>query len=348
MADPTANMTTNDLKYWRAVQAWKAKRLHSAPREIEPGSWRARAASATGTLREKAGAVAERVPQSERIGEFVGRAFEGASEAGARAGAASVRTDAVVKAYRKKDYEIGELGDIKRLDVADIQRVKPRLDLAYIAGSAAQGAGTGFLASGGTILAAGGAVGTGGVAAAPGAGAVVSAIAIDAAAGIITANRAVAHVAAYYGYDLDDPAERVLALGVLSMGLAGDAGKLVAYQQFNGIVQALARRQAWQQLSKNQVAQVVSAVYRALGMTLTKKKLATAVPVLGIAVGAGLNARTLARVIDDAEHAYMERFLRDKYDLPIDDADLATSGGVIDVVDAEIVEEDDSSATGRG
>ncbi|WP_433803400.1 EcsC family protein [Actinomycetospora sp. CA-084318] len=341
MTDPTAGMTAEDRKYWQAVQTWKARRLRAAPREIEPGSWRARAASATTAVREKAGAAVERIPQSERIGEFVGRAFEGASEAGARAGAASVRVEAVLKAYRKKDYEVDRLADIRRLEVTDVQRVKPRLDLAYIAGSAAQGAGTGFLASGGTMIAAGGAVGTGGVAAAPGAGAVVSAMAIDAAAGIITANRAVAHVAAYYGYDLDDPAERVLALGVLSMGLASDAGKLVAYQQFNGIVQALARRQAWQQLSKNQVAQVVGAVYKALGMTLTKKKLATAVPVIGVAVGAGLNARTLARVVDDAEHAYMERFLREKYGLAIDAEDLATSGGVIDAVDAEIVDESD-------
>jgi hypothetical protein len=33
-------------------------------------------------------------------------------------------------------------------------------------------------------------------------------------------NRAVAHVAAYYGYDVDKPDERLFALAVLGMGTA--------------------------------------------------------------------------------------------------------------------------------
>ena len=228
---------------------------------------------------------------------------------------------------------------MRKLEVGDIHTVKPRLDLAYITGSALQGAGTGLLASGGTMIAAGGAVGTGGVAAAPGVGAVVSAMAADAAAGIVTSNRAVGHVAAYYGYDIDDPAERVFALGVLSMGLAEDASKLVAYRELNKIVQALARKQTWKQLSSNQVTQVVRAVYGALGMRLTQRKLAQAVPVIGIVVGAGLNARALARVVDDAEHLYLERFLREKYGIPVEVDDEELQGGLVEIIDAEIVQE---------
>ena len=165
-------------------------------------------------------------------------------------------------------------------------------------------------------------------------------MAADAAATIVASNRAVAHVAAYYGYDIDDPGERVFALGALSMGLAEDAGKLAAYRELNKIVQALARRQTWKQLSSNQVTRVVQAVYASLGMRLTQRKLAQAVPVVGIVIGAGLNARALARVVDDAEHLYLERFLRERYGLPVEADDEGSESALIDIVDAEIVEEE--------
>lgn len=335
----SSGMTPDDQRYWDAVEAWKAKRLHSTPRELVPASWRAAVSRASSKTREGAGTAAQKIPNADKFAELLSQALRGLTDAGARAGAASVRTKAVLEGYRKRDFPVEELADIRKLECKDVQKVKPRLDIAYIAGSAAQGAGTGFLASGATTLAAVGAVGTGGVAAAPGVGVVVSAMAADAAANIVATNRAVAHIAAYYGYDVDDPAERIYALGVMNLGLAGDAGKLVAYRELNNIVQQLARQQAWKQLNKNGVARIVGAVYKVFGMSITKKKLAMAVPVVGVAIGAGLNARTLARVVDDAEHTYMERFLREKYGLPLIDDEGTADGELIDIIDAEIVEE---------
>ena len=37
-------------------------------------------------------------------------------------------------------------------------------------------------------------------------------------------------------------------------------------------------------------------------------------PVVGIAIGAGLNARLLSNLASDAEHPYRERCLREKHD----------------------------------
>lgn len=333
-------MSPEDARHWQAVQGWKAKRFSLTTRRLLPEKWRARATGMSGQARERAGEAAGKLPGAERFGEFLAQALQGLTDAGARAGAATVRAEAVLKSYRKRGHDVAALADVRRLEVSDILAVKPRLDLAYIAGSAAQGAGTGLLASGGTMLAAGGGVGTGGAAAAPGVAAVVGAMAADAAATIVASNRAVAHVAAYYGYDIDDPGERVFALGALSMGLAEDAGKLAAYRELNKIVQALARRQTWKQLSSNQVTRVVQAVYASLGMRLTQRKLAQAVPVVGIVIGAGLNARALARVVDDAEHLYLERFLRERYGLPVEADDEGSESALIDIVDAEIVEEE--------
>lgn len=76
----------------------------------------------------------------------------------------------------------------------------------------------------------------------------------------------------HYGHDVGDPSGRVFALGALSVGLAEDAGKFVAYRELNSIVQALARRQTGKQLGKNEIANVVHGVYKALGMRVTQAR----------------------------------------------------------------------------
>lgn len=151
-------------------------------------------------------------------------------------------------------------------------------------------------------------------------------------------HRAVAHTAAYYGYDVDLPEERLFALSVLSMGTAAGAGKAAAYLEINKLVQALARRATWKELNKSVVAAVVQQVYTRLGLRLTQQKLGQAVPVIGVVLGAGLNARVMTSVIDDADHVYRERFLREKYALATT-ADVFSSAAGTDVVDlVDIVE----------
>ena len=121
------------------------------------------------------------------------------------------------------------------------------------------------------------------------------------------------------------------------------APEAAAYVQLNKLVQGLARRQAWKQLNRNAVTRVVSRVYAVLGMRLTQRKLAQAIPVAGIAIGAGLNARLLAKIVDDADHLYRERFLREKYGLEPEGDSRAADGDeavkVADIVDAEIEDE---------
>jgi hypothetical protein len=142
-------------------------------------------------------------------------------------------------------------------------------------------------------------------------------MAADAATVLLAANRAVAHIAAYYGYDVDAPGERLFALGVLSMGTASETGKAAAYIELNKVVQMLARRATWEQLNQSVVTGVVQKVFTRLGFRLTQRKLGQAVPVLGTAIGAGMNARVLLSVVDNAEHVYRERFLRERHGIPV-------------------------------
>lgn len=333
------DLPPQDAEAFEDVEDWKRRRLHAEPRHLVPSSWRERLRNVGVTARSRL----ENLPGADRFETLLLDALRGLTDLGARSAHASIRRDAILAAYRKRGHDVQSLEEIRRLNLSAITRVKPRLDLAYIAASSIEGAGAGFAVSGGQLLAAGGAVAGAGAGAAPGAGTVVAAMAVDAAAVLVAGHRAVAHIGAYYGYDVDEPEERLFALGVLGVGTAVDTtAKYAAYAELHRLVHALASRQGWQHLSANAITQVVARVYAKLGLRLTQRKLAQAVPVAGVVIGAGLNAKLLARIVDDAEHLYRERFLRERYGVthvevaPPDDSTIP----ITDIVDAEIVEDD--------
>ena len=99
----------------------------------------------------------------------------------------------------------------------------------------------------------------------------------------------------------------------------------------------LARRATWAQLNKNAVTQIVKAFYERFASRLTRKKLGQeqvgqAVPVVGIVIGARLNARLLSNLTSDAEHLYREWFLREEYSLKPIAVTVTTKGGVADPI----------------
>lgn len=251
---------------------------------------------------------------------------------------ATVREGAVLKAYRKRGHEVHALEHIATLELRDIDRTKPNLGLAYTATATAEGAAAGFGVSGGQIVALGGAVAGAGAGAAPGAGMIVGVMAADAAAVLVAASRAVAHTAAYYGYDLKDPDERLFALAVLSMGTAAGAGKAAAYIEINKLVQMLTRGATWKQLRGSVVTTVIEKVFTRLGYRITQRKLGQAVPIVGAIVGAGMNASLLSSVAEDADYIHRERFLRERYGIEPVVAEVTGDGETDVILIAEIVE----------
>lgn len=342
----TETMPPYDAGAWEGVHAWKQRRFGREGRRLLPQAVRERLDRARAAAKDRLDAL----PGADGFESAFVHALRGITDLGTRAARASVRRGAVVRAYQKRGFAVDSLYDIRSLQLHDIDRVKPRLDLAYIAASTVEGAGAGLAVSGGTLLATGGAALGAGAGAAPGVGTVVGALAADAAAVLITSHRAVAHIAAYYGYDVDDPQERLIALGVLGVGTA-DTGKAAAYLELNRLVQGLARRQTWQQLNRTGVTRIVQQVYAKLGTKLTQRKLAQALPVAGVVIGAGLNAKLLSRIADDAEQLYRERFLREKYGLSLDLTERGNAAeeavGFTDIIDAEVVAET-GAEDGRG
>ncbi|WP_169576254.1 EcsC family protein [Nocardioides halotolerans] len=346
-------MAPYDRRAWTEIERWRAKRLTARTRRVLPQKARDKISDLGHGAKERF----EALPGAADFEALFVKALGGLLDFGSRAAMATVREKAVLKGFRKHGHAVEELEDIAEVELRDIDKVKPNLALAYTATATVEGAAAGFMISGGEIVAAGGAVAGAGAGAAPGIGTVVGVMAGDAAAVLVAANRAVAHTAAYYGYNVDQPEERLFALAVLSMGTAAESGKAAAYIEINKLVQMLVRGATWDQLRQSVVTRVIEKVFTRLGFRITQRKLGQAVPVLGTVIGAGMNARLISSVIDDADHIYRERFLRERYGLDpaavevtVDTADTADTvvdndADVIDV--AELLEEEIRDEGGR-
>lgn len=325
-----------DRKAWEQVQRW---RRPSAGRQLVPAPVK----RVTSAGLRKAGSAVQSVPGTTAATSAVEAAVAGLLGTVDRVAVASVHRTAIVARFQKAGHPVQQLADVARLELRDIDKVKPRVDLRYILASAGEGAAAGAGMTGGTALAAGGGVFGIGAGAAPGIGVLVGVTAADAVAVLAASSRVSAEIAAYYGYDVELPHERVRAAGVVGVGLASQAGKAAAYQELNKLVQALARRKTHEELNKLVMTKVIRAVFGRFGVDLAKKKLGQAVPVVGILVGAGLNATTVSNVAEAAEMLYRERFLREKYGMPEpSEAPVAQHEDVVDVADilkAELVDE---------
>lgn len=336
------DMTPYDRRAWEELGRWREARLSAHQRHLVPDPVRRRTGQLGATARQKF----EGIPGADQFVETFRKSLDGLLGLVSKTAEASLRRSSVVQAYAKRGHPVDALEQIRALELRDVDNVKPRLGLRYTTASTAEGAAAGLALAGGEILAGGGAIFGAGAGGAPGVGVVVGTMAADAVAVLAAMVRATAHTAAYYGYDTELPEEQLFAAGVLSFGLAQQAGKAAAYIELNKLVQGLARKATWEQLNKNAAARIVRVVYERLGVTLSRNKLGQAVPLLGIALGAGANAKLLSRLTDDADRLYRERFLREKYGLdlmvPTDSTDAADSStiSIAEIVDAELAHHD--------
>lgn len=152
------------------------------------------------------------------------------------------------------------------------------------------------------------------------AGAVVLAIAGDVSASLALLGRAVAEVAVHYGYNPNEPEEEIFLMGVLSYSTAASLeGKAAALSALSRLSQQMMRHAAWKELQKDVLVKVIQTVFGKIGITLTHKRLAQAVPVAGGLVSAGLSYDMLHRALTDATRIYRVRYLADKYSLSFDE-----------------------------
>lgn len=172
-----------------------------------------------------------------------------------------------------------------------------------------------------------------GAGAAPGFGVVAGAMTADAALVLALCGRSVGHTATLYGFDPNDPAEKLFALSVINVGSAMTQGaKYTALADLSKLTQALARGAPWTKLSEFALAKVATKFAEQFSVRLTKQKLGQVVPLVGIAVGSAFDYHSVTRVQEAAYWAYRERLLLEKdptaapeLDMLLGDLDVATA-----------------------
>ncbi|MFD0573784.1 EcsC family protein [Kitasatospora gansuensis] len=248
---------------------------------------------------------------ADALPDWSGTAFQSVRQTVGRISRAGLSSKRVVALHTKRGHDVASLFDLRRLDLEQIDAVRGRAaSWYYPAGAALSGAGAGLVISGGQLATAASA----GAAAAPSGGAIVGAFAADAAVVLGLASRSVGQISLLYGYDPEEPVEKLFVMSVVNAGTATSAtAKSAAMADISRLTQALVRGKTWDVLNGSVVTQVSARFAKAFGFRLTKKGLGKAVPAFGIIVGGTLNWTTLEGIVDAADMAYRRRFLLEKY-----------------------------------
>ena len=259
----------------------------------------------TGKASKVVSAGYEKVPGHEQADWVLEKAFDGGMALTFRPALRTVRPDSVVRRVSTRHPSVKKLSDLRGLSLEECDALR-RSGLGWTIGSAAEGAASSIVVTGAEVSA----TVSGGVTASV----AIGAIAADVAATMAVMGRSIGVVASTYGYDVGLPEEELFALGVMSLASASTlSGKTAAMASLSRLTQQMMRRAAWAQLRRHLLVNAIEHSYKALGFTLTKKKLAQAVPVAGAVLNAGVNAGLVNRTFRRAEAAYRLRFLSEKY-----------------------------------
>lgn len=198
--------------------------------------------------------------------------------------------------------------DFHQLDLKRLDEASPRTRVAYTGAALLEGGATALAVTGATVAT----TVSGGTTAAV----AVGAVATDIASSIGLLGRITAVAAAEYGYDVRLPEEEMFALGTISVGAAGTpAAKVAALASLSRLTQEMMRKATWAQLNNHALVRVIEAMFKALGLRLTKQKLGQAVPVAGVLINGGLSAQMADQTYRRARDVYRLRFLSEKYSI---------------------------------
>lgn len=340
----TEGMSAYERHAWEQVAQWRERELRER-RRLVPASWQEAAERGVKTAQGAAQRGWGHVPRHDDVTAALSNATNGLNNLVTDAALKTIRDEAIIAAFQRRDLPVTELADIQRLDLQHVDRVMPDLRFRYAAGLAGEGAAAGAAAGGATVIATAGGIAGAGAGAVPGVAATAGIIAADLSALLSVTTRGAAHYASYYGYDVTHESEQAYLVGTMSVGLAtGQAAKSRAFAQLHKLLGMLARDATWRQLNEMLYVRFVNKLYQRLGERLVKRKLGQTVPVAGAAIGAGLNYQFARGVMNAAYWIGRERFLMDKYDLhqpPGPEFD----GEILDVEEAaerlQILAEDD-------
>ena len=265
-----------DKRALSEIHAWKNPHL----------GWFGQAMRAINWPLDKAG---DFIVESPGLGDIIKNSVQGLIGVCNDIAQWSVQPDSIYDVFKQAGHDgIRKPSDVFGLDLEAIDRAVGWLDVKYKGLAAAEGAATGAIGL-------------------PG-------IPPDVVA-LITLNlRAIGEYATYYGFDIISQQERLFVMNVLGLATSPtDASKGLAMAQLVRIARDVAKKRTWKQLEKHAFVRVVQQIAKALGIRLTKAKLAQIIPAAGAVVGGGFNYYFTSKICDAASFLYRERFLAEKY-----------------------------------
>ena len=264
------------------IHAWKTPELSRFGQAMQMVNWPL----------NKAG---DAVLNTPGIGEAIRKSIGGIVHISNDFAQWTVRQESIYKKFRAAGYDVVSAKSLLNLDLEDIDKTVGFLDAKYKRLAGVEGAVTGATGVVGLVL--------------------------DVPVLVSLNLRAIGEYATYYGFDTSLQAERLFAMNVLGLASSPkDAAKQVAMSELVRIAKDVAARRTWKSLEERAFVRIIQHIARALGIRLTKAKLAQFVPVVGAVVGMGFNAYFTARVCDASYNLYRERFLAAKYGADIIEA----------------------------
>lgn len=290
------------------IHEWKSPKL----------GWFGYAMKAINRPLDKAGDAVFATPG---IGVVLRKSIEGLTGVLNDAAQWSIQPHAIYSKYRVAGHQIREAEDIHRLPLDEVDPVIGWLAAKYkglaLVEGAATGA-TGLLGIPPNIIA------------------------------LLTLNlRAIGEYATFCGFDVSRQEERLFAMNVLGLASSPtDASKTLAMAQLVKIAQDAAKKKTWRELEQHALVKIIQQISKALGIRLTKAKLAQVVPVTGAIIGGGFDAYYTSKVCDACYFLYRERLLAANYgpdiiEITVDPADTVDPGYPEE--DEELPEEEEES-----
>jgi len=202
------------------------------------------------------------------------------------AAAFAVRRQATVDAVRAVGHEVDSVRDLRGVPLEVLDRISAQSLTHGKIAAGLEGAGMGW---GGLMF-----------------------VAADIPA-LITLNlRFIGQIGATYGFECDTEQEKQFVLNLLGYSAADQGARVAFAHHLNQIALAEARRMPWRFMDQFAMVQVVKKVAEAMGIRLTHAKLAQLVPVLGAAVGAGVNYSFTHDNLVAARMMYRKRHMMEK------------------------------------
>ncbi|GGW66966.1 EcsC family protein [Streptomyces griseoloalbus] len=316
-ADPLVDGAPPMSEYER--QVWDALNEHWQRRNDRRGlpKWASTALSRTG---EAAGNATRRVKDAvpDAVAEPIRRAGDAVADTALRpalAGAAALLELVNDKAMdlndpknveelaRKQGLDIDTFTELRQQDLKVCDRLLTRNTLKWRTTGAVEGGAMGLLAM------------------VPVAG-TLTALTADILVVQVLSTSIAARIAYSYGYDAKDPKEQEFIQRLVQQSFMAQAAKAKPLRDTARAASAVKGRVNWSHKLRtdHRLLAALEKLMKQLGPAGSRvpvKNVAKVVPVVGVLIGAGMNAAVLGRVATEAQRYCQTRFLCDKYGLPL-------------------------------